>query len=101
MSAKQYDRYLRRLSAVQHSTRRVMRTSVDEEEDVNEENDNEVERIPIPELTHIARTPAPRRLPPMIRQLDRGHTNTLTHGPSAPVAESYLHEASFVLNPLS
>ena len=101
MSAKQYDRYLRRLSAVQHSTRRVMRTSVDEEEDVNEENDNEVERIPIPELTPIARTPAPRRLPPMIRQLDRGHPNTLTHDPSAPVAESYLHEASFVLNPLS
>lgn len=103
MSAKQYDRYLRRLSAVQQSTRRAMRSHADET--LEEENGTGTWALDASDATPVARTPHERAkpLPPVIRQLERPTSYTEarpavahTHAP-----ESYLNEASFVLNPLS
>ena len=93
MSAKQYDRYLRRLSAVQHSTRRAMRTLDDSVQE--EELEAGEEATP---TAHVRpeRTRAP---PPQIRQLERG--GGAPAAAAAPAPESYLQEPSFVLNPLS
>lgn len=86
MSVKQYERYVRRLSAVQQSTRRAMRTALEDDSLADLSNKDEETTPQAPNSS--------RMLPPFLHQATQPDT-------TRPAPESYLQEASFVLNPLS
>ena len=81
MSVKQYERYVRRLSAVQQSTRRAMRTALEDDSLADLSNKDEETTPQAPNSS--------RMLPPFLHQATQPDT-------TRPAPESYLQEASFV-----